>query len=67
MIKGNRHYDKPINTSGIKYNAWCSECKKIVQVDTEDNPKCPKCKSKVDVKGKAIRVITSNGPYTPHF
>ena len=51
----------------IKYNAWCNKCKKIVQVDTEDNPKCPKCKSKVDVKGKTIKVITSNGPYASHF
>ncbi len=51
----------------IKYNAWCNKCHKIVRVETKDKPKCPKCKSKVDVKGKAIKVITSNGPYASHF
>ena len=51
----------------IKYNAWCNKCNKMVQVETEDKPKCPKCKSNVEVKGKAIRVVTSNGPFESHY
>jgi hypothetical protein len=39
----------------------------MVQVNTEDKPKCPYCGSDVDIKGTAIKVITSNGPYAPHL
>jgi DNA-directed RNA polymerase subunit RPC12/RpoP len=49
------------------YNAWCIKCRRMVQVPTEDKPKCPQCGSKVDIKGKVVKIITSNGPYAPHL
>jgi DNA-directed RNA polymerase subunit RPC12/RpoP len=48
------------------YNAFCIKCKKMVRVETDKNPKCPVCKSKVDVKGKVLKVTTSNGDFKPH-
>ncbi len=55
------------NLSDIKYKAWCSKCHKMVKVDTEVKTKCPVCKEDVDVKGKAINISTSNGPYETHY
>jgi len=49
------------------YNAWCDKCKKMVRVDTNNKPKCPECKSNVEIKGKVLKISTSNGDYTSHF
>jgi DNA-directed RNA polymerase subunit RPC12/RpoP len=48
------------------FNAYCVKCKKMVQVPSEDS-KCPNCNSEVEIKGKVLKVITSNGPYAPHL
>lgn len=49
------------------YNAWCFKCNRIVKVDTEEKPKCPHCGSDVEIKGKVVRIITSNGKYASHI
>ena len=51
----------------LMYNAWCFKCNRIVKVDTEEKPKCPHCGSDVEIKGKVVRIITSNGKYASHI
>jgi len=45
-------------------NIYCFKCKKIIASKTD---KCPDCKQKGKIVGKAIKVITTNGQYSSHL
>ena len=55
----------------MTYNIYCFNCKKIQRAEsTKEDPsslKCPICGKPSKVVGKKITVITSNGPFEPHY
>ena len=67
MERGVRKQNSQKKEKEVMFNAWCSKCKKMVRVETENKPKCPLCGSRVEVKGTVLKIITSNGDFPKHL